>query len=117
MQVSNHPFRTDYPTRKKWLAAKNAARKRSNRILRATQKRICAHCDSTDRYGRKAPGCHHIDGDCFNWDPGNLQWLCRDCHDKEHGIVPTRPVELRAPIGECVSIHAEANRRAFFARP
>ena len=40
----------------------------------------CAECGTVKR----KLDCHHIDGDPYNVDLDNLEWLCRSCHEILH---------------------------------
>lgn len=42
-------------------------------------KRVCSICGSVNKLG-----VHHVDGDHYNNNLSNLQWLCVSCHNKIH---------------------------------
>ena len=44
----------------------------------------CARCIEAG-ISERARVVHHINGNQFINDPGNLLGMCRDCHEREHG--------------------------------
>ncbi len=64
---------------------------------------------------------HHKDRDWRNNDPENLEYLCKDCHNKEHGKVPkTVPVsdtrrKIQYTDEEILGFLREAKRKIGYA--
>lgn len=55
---------------------------------------LCADCRAQGLFIR-AVEVHHVDGDSRNNDFSNLAPLCREHHDKRHGVVRGRRVRIR----------------------
>ena len=77
MPVYNESFTTDY------IPQSNRAYYYRGRSM-LIKHNIPLHCNTCESI--ELLECHHIDTDITNNDILNLMWLCRNCHEKLHGI-------------------------------
>jgi len=55
--------------------------RRARKVLHANVGYYCVRCPAVTKLE-----AHHIDEDITNCDINNLEWLCRECHEKHHGL-------------------------------